>query len=156
LLALALGEIERTRENLAQREVAFDPALPPPPAVASAARPIPDWTWVEKELRRRGVTLALLWEEYCRAHPDGFSYRWFCERYAVFKSRLRPPMRQSHDAGEKLFVDFAGDAIDVVDPMTGEVPPSSRMSTYEPRAASTALFSRSSSPATGSIALRGF
>jgi transposase len=46
--------------------------FPPPPAVA-AARPIPDWTWVEKELRRRGVTLALLWEEYRGAHPNGFS-----------------------------------------------------------------------------------
>jgi transposase len=78
---------------------------------------------LEKELRRRGVTLALSWEEYRGAHPDEFSYSWFSERYAVFKSRLCPPTRQSHAASEKLFVDFAGDAIDVADPATGEVRP---------------------------------
>ena len=97
--------------------------FPPAPAVAAAARPTPDWTGVEKELRRRGVTLALLWEEYRGAHPDGFSYSWFCEHYAAFKGRLRPTMRQSHAAGEKVFVDFAGDTIDIVDPATGEVRP---------------------------------
>ena len=59
-----------------------------------------------------GVTLALLWEEYRGAHSDGFGYSWFCEQYGAFKSRLRPPMRQSHAAGEKVFVDFAGDAIE--------------------------------------------
>ena len=64
-----------------------------------------------KEMRRKGVTLALLWEEYRAAHPDGFGYSWFCERYGAFKSRLRRSMRQSHAAGEKVFVDFAGDTI---------------------------------------------
>jgi transposase len=81
------------------------------------------WADVDKEMRRKGVTLALLWEEYRAAHPDGFGYSWFCEHYVAFKSRLRPTMRQSHAAGEKVFVDFAGDAIDVVDPTTGEVRP---------------------------------
>src|ERR1700739_3503158 len=66
---------------------------------------------------------ALLWEEYRAAHPDEFGYSWFCEHYDAFKSRLRPTMRQSHAAGEKVFVDFAGDTIDVVDPTTGEVRP---------------------------------
>ena len=97
--------------------------FPPAPAVAAQARPTPDWTLVDKELRRRGVTLALLWEEYRGAHPGGFGYSWFCEHYGAFKSRLRPTMRQSHAAGEKVFVDFAGDMIDVVDPVTGEVRP---------------------------------
>ena len=97
--------------------------FPPAPAVAAQARPTPDWTLVDKELRRRGVTLALLWEEYRGAHPGGFGYSWFCEHYGAFKSRLRPTMRQSHVAGEKVFVDFAGDMIDVVDPVTGEVRP---------------------------------
>jgi transposase len=97
--------------------------FPLAPARAAQARPAPDWTAVDKELRRKGVTLALLWEEYRAAHPDGFGYSWFCEHYGAFKSRLRPIMRQSHAAGEKVFVDFAGDAIDVVDPMTGEVRP---------------------------------
>ena len=63
------------------------------------------------------------WEEYRAAHPDGFGYSWFCEQYGAFKSRLRPSMRQSHAAGEKVFVDFAGDTIDVIDPSTGEVRP---------------------------------
>ncbi len=97
--------------------------FPPSPARAAQARPGPDWTVVDKELRRKGVTLALLWEEYRATHPDGFGYSWFCEHYGAFKSRLRPSMRQSHAAGEKVFVDFAGDSIDVIDPATGEVRP---------------------------------
>ena len=98
--------------------------FPPPPTPETArARALPDWTLVDKEMRRKGVTMALLWEEYRAAHPDGFGYSWFCENYAAFKSRLRPSMRQSHAAGEKVFVDFAGDTIDVVDPVTGEVRP---------------------------------
>ncbi len=50
---------------------------------------------LDKEMRRKGVTLALLWEEYRGAHPDGFGYSWFCERYCAFKSQLRPTMRQA-------------------------------------------------------------
>ncbi|MGB6324974.1 MAG: IS21 family transposase [Methylocella sp.] len=97
--------------------------FPPAPPVAGPARPVPDWPWVEKELRRRGVILAPLWEEYRTAHPDGFGYSWFCEHYAAFKKRMRPAMRQTRAAGEKVFVDFAGDMIDIVDPVTGEVRP---------------------------------
>ena len=95
--------------------------FPPAPSPAGPARPVPDWAHVEKELRRRGVILALLWEEYRAAHPGGFGYSWFCERYAAFKKRMRPSMRQTYVAGEKVFVDFAGDTIDIVDPITGEV-----------------------------------
>src|SRR5580704_2025384 len=104
---------------------ALELLLFPPAATAEAARarPRPGWAAVDKEMRRKGVTLALLWEEYRAAHPDGFGYSWFCEHYDAFKSRLRPTMRQSHAAGEKVFVDFAGDTIDVVDPLTGEVQP---------------------------------
>jgi len=69
--------------------------FPPTPPAAAAARPVPDWTVVEKELRRRGVTLALLWEEYRAGRSDGFGYSWFCEQYAAFKSRMRPTMRQT-------------------------------------------------------------
>jgi transposase len=97
--------------------------FPPAPSPVGPARPVPDWTVVEKELRRRGVILALLWEEYRAAHPDGFGYSWFCARYSAFKKRLRPTMRQTYVAGEKVFVDFAGDTIAIVDPATGEVRP---------------------------------
>ena len=92
-----------------------------PPACPSAdQRPIPDWAHVERELRRRGVTRVLLWEEYRAAHPGGFGYSWFCEQYEAWKARARPTMRQTHVAGEKVFVDFAGDTLDVFDPITGE------------------------------------
>jgi transposase len=94
---------------------------PPAPAVAADQRPIPDWAWVHRELRRPDVTLALLWEEYRAGAPDGFGYSWFCDLYRGWAGRLKPTMRQTHIAGEKLFVDFAGRTGEVVDGRTGEV-----------------------------------
>lgn len=84
-------------------------------------RPVPNWATIDRELRRKGVTRALVWEEYRAAHPDGYSYAWFCERYDAWKGRVRPTMRQTHVGGEKVFIDFSGDGIEVVDPLTGEV-----------------------------------
>ena len=55
--------------------------FPPPPAIAADLRPMPDWAWVHRELRRPNVTLALLWEEYRAGAPDGFGYSWFCDLY---------------------------------------------------------------------------
>jgi transposase len=81
----------------------------------------PDWACIHAELRRKGVTLALLWEEYRAVHPDGYGYSRFCELYRRWEGRLTPTMRQHHVAGDKLFVDYAGDTLDVVDPKTGEV-----------------------------------
>ena len=107
-------------DDAALERLLFPPAAAPD---AAGARARPEWAALDKEMRRKGVTLALLWEEYRAAHPDGFGYSWFCEQYGAFKSRLRPSMRQSHAAGEKVFVDFAGDTIDVIDPSTGEVRP---------------------------------
>ena len=95
----------------------------PAPTAASQSdrRPAPDWVYVEKELRRRSVTRLLLWEEYRAANPDGFGYTWFCTTFEAWKQRVRPSMRQTHIGGEKVFVDFAGDTIDIFDPITGEV-----------------------------------
>jgi transposase len=95
----------------------------PAPTAASQSdrRPAPDWVYVEKELRRRSVTRLLLWEEYRAANPDGFGYTWFCTTFEAWKQRARPSMRQTHIGGEKAFVDFAGDTIDIFDPITGEV-----------------------------------
>ncbi|WP_108259926.1 hypothetical protein [Mangrovicoccus ximenensis] len=82
----------------------------------------PDWAHVHRELRRKGVTLSLLWEEYRAAHPgDGYGYSRFCDLYRRWERRLAPSMRQNHAAGARAFVDFAGDRVEVICPETGEV-----------------------------------
>ena len=81
------------------------PALPHLPA---ADRSVPDWAHTHQELKHKGVTLFLLWQEYRAAHPDGYQYSWFCERYRAWRGKLDVVMRQDHRAGEKVFVDYAG------------------------------------------------
>lgn len=82
----------------------------------------PDWAEVHRELRRKGVTLSLVWEEYRAAHPDdGYGYSRFCDLYRRWEGRLSPTMRQHHFAGERAFVDYAGDTLEVIDGLTGEV-----------------------------------
>ena len=93
------------------------PALPP----SSLSRPLPEWSEVHRELGRKGVTLSLLWQEYKALHPEGLQYSWFCEQYRAWAGKLDLVMRQEHRAGEKLFVDYAGQTVPVVDPETGEV-----------------------------------
>ncbi len=95
--------------------------FPPPRNIPSDQRPQPDWTAIHRELRRPGVTLSLLWEEYRAAYPDGYSLSHFCVLYRNWEGRLAPTMRQAHVAGEKMFVDYAGGTIDIVDGATGEV-----------------------------------
>jgi transposase len=80
---------------------------------------LPDCAKVHEELKRRGVTLMLLWEEYRAEHADGYGYSRFCDLYGDWRQRITPTMRQTHVAGEKLFVDWAGDGIPVFDPITG-------------------------------------
>ena len=87
----------------------------------AAARPLPSMAEVHQELRRPGVTLQLLWEEYRREHPDGYAYTQFCEHYKRFRGQLEPSLRQTYRAGEKLFVDWAGQTIPLVDPQTGQI-----------------------------------
>ena len=81
----------------------------------------PDWPLVHRELRRPGVTLMLLWEEYRATSPGGYGYSRWCELYRAWEGRLSPTMRQVHPAGERLFVDFAGQTVEVMDPATGEI-----------------------------------
>jgi transposase len=90
-------------------------------AAAKARRPLPDWPAIHLELKRKGVTLQLVWEEHRAQHPQGYGYSRFCELYREWASRLSPTMRQTHVAGEKLFVDYAGTTIDIHDAETGEV-----------------------------------
>ena len=88
----------------------------------AAKRPEPDMEWIHRELRKtKNVTLQLLWEEYKQVHPeDGLQYSQFCARYREWRRKLDMPMRQTHIAGEKMFVDFSGETIPIVDLKTGE------------------------------------
>ena len=88
---------------------------------ARVERAIPQWADIHAELRGKGVTLALLWQEYKTAHPEGLQYSQFCERYRAWRRRLDVVMRQTHRAGEKLFVDYAGQCVPVVHRETGEL-----------------------------------
>lgn len=81
----------------------------------------PEWNRIYQELKRKGVTLQLLWMEYKEQNTDGYQYSQFCERYRVWRKQLQITMRQEHRAGEKMFVDYAGSTIPVVDQGTGEV-----------------------------------
>lgn len=82
----------------------------------------PDWAEVHRELKRKHVTLQILWDEYIARHPDGYRYSRFCDLYRGWAANLPVTMRQNHAAGEKLFVDYAGDTVPVVvDRLTGKM-----------------------------------
>jgi transposase len=83
----------------------------------------PDWAWVHRELKRKHVTLTILWDEYIAQHPDGYRYSRYCDLYRGWEGKLSVTMRQSHAGGEKLFVDYAGDRVEVFDRLTGEARP---------------------------------
>jgi transposase len=94
--------------------------LYPPPPQAGTPRPEPDWAWVDLELRKKGVTLELLKEEFLEKHPDGLRRTAFCEHYRSWKQARGLVMRQHHVGGEKLFVDYAGPKVSYTDPATGK------------------------------------
>ncbi len=85
------------------------------------ARPLPDHATVHQELKRKGVTLMLLWEEYKERSPEGLQYSQYCERYRAWARKLDLSMRQVHRAGEKCFVDYAGQTVAVVERGSGEI-----------------------------------
>ncbi len=102
-------------------DAALEQALfPPAPNVPAETRGLPDFAHVHRELKRKGVTLFLLWEEYKAAQPEGFGYSWFCQHYRAFAGKVDVVMRQTHRAGETTFVDYAGQTVDVIDRHTGE------------------------------------
>lgn len=92
-----------------------------PVAPSSLQRPLPDWENVHRELRKKGMTLRLLWREYRDIHPDGLGYTQFCGHYRDYVKTITPVMRQVHKAGEKTFVDYAGMTVPWIDPATGEI-----------------------------------
>lgn len=102
-------------------EEAIEAKLFAKPAAPKAQRPLPDWVYIHQERKRKGVTVELLWEEYKQAHPDGYQYSWFCERYRAWKNARDLVMHLDHAPGETLFVDYAGQTVPVADPDTGEL-----------------------------------
>jgi len=86
-------------------------------------RNMPSFDYIRKELTRKHVTLQLLWHEYKEKIPEGYEYSRFCLRYRAWLKTLDVALRQDYKAGEKLFVDFAGDTIPIHDPKTGTVAP---------------------------------
>ena len=100
---------------------ALQARLFPAAAVSRAARPQPDWATIHRELRRQGVTLRLLWLEYKAVHPEGYQYTQFTQRYRRWSGQLDLALRQDYKAGEKAFVDYAGQTVPVVDPDSGQV-----------------------------------
>lgn len=80
----------------------------------------PDWQLISCEMKRKSVTLLLLWQEYREAHPDGFGYTWFCNKFSAYEQRLRPTYRHRHAAGAVMQTDYAGQTLPLIDPDTGE------------------------------------
>jgi transposase len=81
----------------------------------------PDWAMISRELKRKGVTLTLLWQEYRTSHPDGYGYTWFCTRFAAFQRRASPTFRNRHEAGAMVQTDYAGHTVPIIDPQTGVI-----------------------------------
>jgi transposase len=125
-VASAISRARATGLTWAAVEALSDDALErrlygPISAEVDGARPEPDLPGIHQELRRPGVTLELLHVEYLAAHPTGYRYSAFCDRYRAWRARQRLSMRQVHKAGEKAFVDYAGLTPTIVDGATGEV-----------------------------------
>lgn len=102
-------------------EAVLEARLFPSGPAPQAARPLPDWATIHAEHKRPGVTRQLLWLEYKAAHPDGYQYTQFCAHYARWLATLDPVLRQEYRAGERVFIDYAGQTMPVVDPATGEI-----------------------------------
>jgi len=102
-------------------EVALEARLFTVPRPLQLPRPLPVWATERAEHERPGVTRQLLWLEYKAAHPDGNQYTQFRAHYTRWLATLDPVPRQEYRAGERVFVDYAGQTMPVVDPATGEI-----------------------------------
>ena len=95
--------------------------FPCPRLIAPEKRQMPSLDYLHQELKRKGLTLQLLWHEYKQSNPEGYQYSQFCQLYHQWTEKLDPCLRQSDRAGEKLFVDYAGQTLEMTDPETGEI-----------------------------------
>ena len=117
-LATAAGlswPLPEALDDLALEALLFPPKLKP------ARYTEPDYPAMHQQLKRKGVTLQLLWQEYCEQHQQSaYRYTQFCQRYRQWRGTQKRSMRQTHQAGEKLFIDYAGQTVTVIDRCTGE------------------------------------
>lgn len=88
---------------------------------AADDKPKPDVEYIRRELSKKGVTLTLLWEEYLKDNPGGYRYTQFCDYFRRYQKSLDVSLRMPHKAGEKMFVDYAGQTMPIVDKDTGEI-----------------------------------
>ena len=95
--------------------------FPRPASLPAGLHTVPDWAQAHQELKRKGVTLMLLWQEYQVLFPEGYQYSAFCKHYRAWWGTRNVVMRQSHRAGEKLFVDDCGPTLPVIDSSSGEI-----------------------------------
>ena len=102
----------------AQLEQLLYPASTTPVA---SLRALPDFNYIHCEMRKKGVTLSLLWQEYKEQNPHGYQYSQFCHLYRQWAAKIDPVMRQEHRAGEKMFVDYAGQTVPVYDLHTNQM-----------------------------------
>jgi len=121
LMARAAGVDWATAQQLDDAELERRLYRPPVPRCSRQLEP--NYAWIHQELKRPGVTLQLLWEEYARGNRLAYKYTSFCIKYRAWVVSLARSMRQTHVAGEKLFVDYAGQTVPIFDAATGEITP---------------------------------
>jgi len=121
LMARAAGVDWATAQQLDDAELERRLYRPPVPRCSRQLEP--NYAWIHQELKRPGVTLQLLWEEYARGNRLAYKYTSFCIKYRAWVVSLARSMRQTHVAGEKLFVDYAGQTVPIIDAATGEITP---------------------------------
>ena len=119
--ATALAVIWPQVETLSDKELAV--LFYPKADINTSKRFVmPDWQLVHTELKRKGMTKQLLWEEYTEQYPNNcYSYPQYCANYMEWAKKQKRSMRQLHKAGEKLFVDYAGQTVPVIDARTGDI-----------------------------------
>src|SRR5579864_8351339 len=113
---LSWGEARQLDDEELERRL-----YPPSQAIPGEQRAAVDWATVHQELKRKGVTLQLLWEEYQQRGAQGYRYSRYCELYQSWRRRVDVTMRQVHRVGEALFIDYCGQTVPVIDAANGEV-----------------------------------
>lgn len=118
-LRLTVQDIDEMDDQRLDELFGKPPAVREPPKRYEELQVL--FPYIDKELRRTGVTREKLWKEYMEKHPDGYRYTRFCILYTLWQRKVNPVMHMVHKAGDKLFVDFAGNKLEIVDPDTGEI-----------------------------------